>query len=365
MKIISYALTLICSSFILTSCIRENATPVKIPPIEGAVVAPPVGGATQPHQVWIDLSENTSKINLRNAWDLALYNGSDFRVILNSSMMMAVGKVEGASNIDAITPQMVESLKNKVQVANFEDNAMYVDAPSGNYLSQTTGIAPIKENDSENPVYLLNMGKNLYTGSTLPGSVYTAGTDRGWKKIRILRHQNGYKIQFANLQETTHQEFVIAKTNEAHFQFFQMETVSLKEIQPQKNKWDLCFTVFTNVIDNPAINAATSYIFPDMVLHNTLSSVGVYQIKVAAGQGETAYNQFKKENIDETKFIKNDQRTIGSSWRTTTGANGAEVFSDRFYVLKDPDGFYFKIRFLKMKNTEGYRGFPEFEYKPL
>ncbi len=75
--------------------------------------------------------------------------------------------------------------------------------------------------------------------------------------------------------------------------------------------------------------------------------------------------QVKLFLIKTCRFVYNDQRALGSHWRTTTGTNGAEVFSDRFYIIKDAEGFYFKLRMMKMSNEEGYRGYPEFEYQPL
>ncbi|MDO5616030.1 MAG: HmuY family protein [Cruoricaptor ignavus] len=345
----------------LVSCIREDDTPVKVPPIVGAIISPDVGGATEPNQVWINLSDGKQTTNKRDSWDLAFYSGEEFRVVLNSSIMMAVGEIENATDLNFVTPEMVNDLKTKVQVGNFTANEQYIDDPSGNYLKQKTGIAEIKLEDSENAVYLLNMGRKLYTGTVLPNGVFTGGEGRGWKKIKILRHTKGYKIQYADLEATSYQEIIVEKNSDYHFQFVNLETQSLVNVQPKKKDWDLCFTVFTNLIQNPAISAFTSYIFPDMVLNNRLSNVQIYQVKTT----EIAYEDFKKEHIKETLFIKDDQRAIGSNWRTTTGPNGAEVFTDRFFILKNADGFYFKIKFLRMKNEESYRGFPQFEYEPL
>ncbi|RYF54563.1 MAG: hypothetical protein EOO39_39185, partial [Cytophagaceae bacterium] len=36
-----------------------------------------------------------------------------------------------------------------------------------------------------------------------------------------------------------------------------------------------------------------------------------------------------------------------------------------FYVLKDLDGNYYKIRMLGFLNPSGMRGYPKFEYKLL
>jgi hypothetical protein len=81
------------SSLLLgTSCSSDdnnNATPVLQPSV-GAVLQPLVGGSTQPNQVFVDLStENTQQIN-RGSWDLGFYSGTEFRVVINGSVQMAV-----------------------------------------------------------------------------------------------------------------------------------------------------------------------------------------------------------------------------------------------------------------------------------
>lgn len=349
--------------FFQVSCIQEDDTPVVVPPITGAVVEPNVGGATQPNQVWIDLASNTIKVTPREIWDLGFYAGDEFRVSLNSSLMMAVGKVENVRTLNEVTSHSVSGLKSLVQVANFQNNSQYIDHPNGQLLTQASGIEPIKEIDEENPIYLLNMGYTIYQGNTVPGSVYTMGEPRGWKKIRILRRSNAYLLQFADLDDPTYQEFLITKDSNFNFQFFSFQTGSVVDVQPKKKNWDICFTVFTNLTSTGAFE--TSYVFSDFVINNTLANVAAYQVTTDIGQGEIEYNNFKLEDIDHSKFITNDQRVIGSNWRTTTGANGAEVYNNKFFVLKNSEGFYFKIRFLRMKNEQNYRGYPQFEYKAL
>lgn len=350
----------------LISCIGEDVTPVKVPPLEGAVLTlNEKADPTEAKQFWIDLSSGNVKSNHRELWDLGFYCGDEFRVMLNSSLVMSVGKVNSMTNIDAVTSQTVKDLKLVVQAANFADNSQYIDDPNGDILNQTTGIAPINADDNQNNVYLLNLGYKTYSGTMIPGTIYNVGEARGWKKIRILRQSSGYKIQYADLDETTHKEFVVTKDAEYNYKFFSFTTGTYADIQPKKKEWDLCFTVFTNLTLNPANDQYTSYIYPDIMLHNILGGVGVYEVTTAIGQGETEYNNFKKENIDVVKFNYNDQRAIGSNWRTTTGQNGAEVYANKFYILRDSDGFYYKIRFLRMKDDNNNRGYPQFEYKPL
>lgn len=360
---------LIGASFVFQSCINDNEDPVSVSKTEGAVVNPMVGGAAQPNQIWFDLGTETEIVTKRTDWDLAFYSGNEFKVILNSSIMMAAGKIPGATDINSVNESDVAALKNQVQVANFDpSNVDYIDDVKGDFPSGYTAIEGIKLNDSENAVYLVNMGKEIYTQSIAVGSVATGGDSRGWMKVQIVRSGNGYEIRYANLDETSHKKFIISKNPAYNYSFFSLKNNKEISVQPEKKKWDLCFTVFTNTI-----TGAGSYIYADFVTINNVGGAAAYEVKVDAPvSGVEAYNNFKASDIDPAKFIHNDQRAIGSNWRNPIGVNGLEVYGDRFYVVKDAEGYYFKLRFTRLtkattdqQGQAGERGFPQFEYKPL
>ncbi len=375
MKKILYYL-LIGASFIAQSCINDNEDPVSVAKIEGAIADPRVGGATQPNQVWIDLSETdpitkgpVQKLTIRTDWDLALYSGPEFKVVLNSSIMMAAAKIPNVTDFSQVTEATVSTLKNQVQVANFNPaNEVYIDDVKGDFPYGYTAIEEIKANDSENGVYLVNMGKEIYTGSVPVGSVATGGDSRGWKKVQIVRSGEGYKVKSADIDGSNYYEVTVNKNAAYNYNFISLKNKSEVSIQPERKKWDLCFTVFTNTI-----SGAGSYIYADFVTINNVGGTGAYEVIVPAGtSGVETYNNFKTSDINPSKFIYNDQRVIGSNWRNPVGTNGLEVYGDRFYILKDPNGYYFKLRFTRLTkaNTDDQgvkdeRGFPSFEYKPL
>lgn len=168
---------LIGSSFISQSCINDNDDAIMVAPSDGAVVNPNVGGATQPNQVWIDLGTNTEAVTTRTDWDFAFYTGNSFKVVLNSSIMMAAGKIPNATHIDLVTDASVAALKDEIQVANFNPaNETYIDDVKGNFPSGYTAIDEIKANDSENAVYLVNMGKKILQGTFLQDLLLQEGT---------------------------------------------------------------------------------------------------------------------------------------------------------------------------------------------
>ena len=93
------------------------------------------------------------------------------------------------------------------------------------------------------------------------------------------------------------------------------------------------------------------------MVNNAKAGVKAYRVNVANG---ITYDNFSESNIDESKF-DSDQRIIGDSWRQVTAPQS--LFTDRFYVIKDAENNYYKIKMLAFLNASGVRGYPKFEYK--
>ena len=143
----------------------------------------------------------------------------------------------------------------------------------------------------------------------------------------------------------------LQKKPDYNFTFFSLATQNVVNVEPQKNLWDLCFTVFTN-----EIQGSGSYGYSDFVLNNLKAGVKGYRVAVTSAVN---FGNFAMTNVVESNFI-DDQRVIGAEWRDVfTGS----AYTDRFYVIKDADGNYYKVRMLEFLNEGGVRGYPKFEYK--
>lgn len=319
-------------------------------PYLGGTFLPFLDGPNQPNQVFVDLSSNKEAFVRRDSWDLGFYSGDDFRVTINGSLYMAA-KSLSTNDINAVNSKTVASLQPQVAVGTFNpENADYIDNPDGDILK--TAIAEIDADDTKNPVYLVNLGVEVGTKEPNIGSVAIAGDVRGWKKIRVLRANNGYKLQYADLDATTFNEVTIPKDADFNFSFFSFNTNAIVNVEPQKNQWDLCFTVFTNVLAD-----AGSYGFSDYVIHNRKGGVTSYQIT----DSNITYENFSLSNVDDSLFQEN-QTIIGSNWRDVFTR---KVTVNTFFILKDANNNYYKIRFLDLINTKGERGYPRFEYTLL
>lgn len=321
----------------------------------GGSFSPSVGGPNEGNQVYVDLSSQTETVIRRDIWDLAFYSGEEFRVKLNGSLYMMAAELE-TTNIDEVTESDVTQLQPQMAFI-VEGSNEYVDDPSGNITG--TAIDEISLNPEENKVYLLKMGNEIGTSEPDgPGSVAVGGDERGWMKIRILQENGEYILQYANLEATTHQEVSIAKTSLHNFTFFSLVNEQTVEVEPTKENWDLVFTTFIEV-ESLGGEQMTAYGYSDYVATNVLAETKAYRVNTS----EISYTDFTLENLDEASF-EIDQRTIGSSWRNTIPPN-RYLFNDIFYVIEDPEGNLYKLRFTAMMNENGIRGYPEFEYSLL
>jgi hypothetical protein len=356
----SFIFLLSFGAFAFTACSDDDNNQAYVqPPLSNATLQPGTGGPAQPNSVYVDLSSAGMTAVPRTSWDLGFYSGSDFKVVLNSSLKMSAKQLE-TTNIDAVA-----TADDSMLIAQGQGNANQVDDPTGNMT--TTAIAAVSANDAENKVYLINLGNGSAAAAPAVGAESSAsGPHRGWRKVRILRNGNGYKVQYGDINSTTHQEVTINKNEMFSFSFFSLTTSNVVAAEPQKNSWDLVFTTFTNVI--PSGSSLVPYYYPDYILTNTKGGAQSYQ--VLTGDGFT-YDSFTLANVTTASF-NTDQRNIGSNWRSTSivGPGGFPVSqfvlkTDRFFVVKDTEGHIYKVRMTGGANQAGERGFPAFQYELL
>lgn len=302
------------------------------------------GGATYGNKVFIDLSANTQTPVQRTKWDLGFYGGADdFRVILNSSVGMMAKQID-KNDLSAVTAADTAGFSADV-IFNQNDpqtSALsYIDYPAGDLTK--TAIAAIAATADDNKVYIINRGKGI--GSPAP--------DRGWKKIRVIRNASGgYTLQHADIGATTFTTIDIAKDDAYFFKYISFENGAV-DIEPKKDKWDIAWTYFSNVTNFGT--GEIPYLFQDIILQNR----NVEAIKVMTTA--KTYEAFAEADI-ASLTLSNIQTTIGADWRSGGGPSSAPaVRSDRFYVIKDGDSNYYKLRFTAL-TKEGERGYPAFEY---
>ncbi len=301
------------------------------------------GGVTYPNKVFIDLSANRQSAVIRTAWDLGFYTGNeDFRVILNSSSAM-MAKQLNKNDLNAVSAADTIGFSSEVafsQAAPTTSSLAYIDYPNGD-LSRTA-IAAISATSSDSKVYIINRGTGV--GNPAPA--------RGWKKVRIIRNTSGgYTLQHADIAATSFSTIDIAKDDVSFFKYISFEN-GVTTVEPARKKWDITWTYFSNVTNFGA--GEVPYLFQDIILINR--NVQVAKVMVAT----KAFADFSEADIAGQTFLTT-QNAIAADWRSGGGPGvSPAVRADRYYIIKDGDNNYYKIRFTALTQN-GERGYPAFE----
>ena len=341
-----------------SSCSNDD-TPQVDPPADGAIISPNVGGSNQPNQVFIDLSTETQSSVGRDTWDLGFYSGSEFRVILNNGAGALARSID-KNDLNSVTVDDTVGFGAQLDIdaifgalfgpppAWLPEAASWTDHPSGDLTR--TAIAEVAANAGDNQVYIVNRGKN------------PDGSQRGWMKIRVIRDDAGYTLQYAAINATSFQEISITKDTDFDFAHVSFDN-GITSVAPEKTNWDFVFTVFTNLLPVD-VTTTIPYAFKDYVLVNG-GRVEVAKVDVTS---EVTYDDFTIGSIGSLNF-EASANAIGSGWRTVAQPGSGQetgVKTDIFYVIKDTAGNYYKLRFTRLVDpVSGERGNPQFQYDLL
>lgn len=350
------------------------------------------GGATIPNQVYFDFSSATQTTVQRDTWEIALYNGAENHVFLNSALAVSAVELIGVTDLLAITetsnlsepmelmglnamfqpePVTVNTVSELLeglpvsynQYGNLDEGISFTDNPEGTL--EDTAFSEISTTAEENYVYIVSLGNEIPIEEELeesiePGTINTSGDHRGFLKVRILSDGNSYTIQYADLAETeSYNEVTVSKDDAYNLTAFSLTNGETVSVEPTKEQWDINLSgVFAYYGDSGGLVAGLTY--SDYVVHNNLGGAGVYQV-IVEGDAPT-YANFSMDNVEEASFVFNNRSYIGTGWRQPYGG---PIYEDRYYVLKDIDGNYYKFMFTAYTSTEGERGHYQFTYERL
>lgn len=336
-----------------TACKKDKDPVIVVPPSTGSEVqfnglVGSEAGSSAGNSVYIDLSTNVMTAVQRTSWDLAFYSGNEFRVFLNNTTS-AGAKVLTATDLSAVGEADTIGLTLAVnQMTPSPADFAYFDNIDGSVTG--TVIPEISATDANNKVIIINRG----AGGT---------SARPWIKLRVLRNgSGGYTVQWAGIKATTFQTATVSKNSDYHVRLFSFDTgLTLTGGQPEKTKWDLVWG-YSQFQTN--FGSMVPYNFSDMIAVNVLSNVQVKE-KIYADEATAtaAYTAFNRDSVNKTEnAVVSGRWTIGSNWRSTQPATGAR--KDRFYIIKDAAGNYYKLRCKAMGvgTDGGTRGKPEFKY---
>ena len=294
------------------------------------------------NMVYVDFSKNVQTGVARKSWYLGFYCGEDFHVTLNQSLARAAST--GKTDFAAVSLKDAEAAP--------ELSAGMMDFPSDVTISDNatrdldkTIFGEIASDEAQSNVFLV---------------ATTDLKDRNsWFKVKVSRQENGYKVAYGRVNDTTPTVIVVKKESEKTFVGFSLETGAVVELPQQ---WDL---MWSNAIALNKMPNGREILGPasDVIATNSYNNVETAVVMV---EEVGKYADFTKEGLSKVKFQK-EANVIGTAWRTAPMPNATPgPKADRFYVIKDTEGNYYKLRFLHFCEEDGgERGCPELEFELL
>lgn len=354
MKRLNY--TIISLVFLLVACNKSKLEEVTILPSSGSalVLNGLVGGedgAAAGNSVFVDFSMDEQATLLRAGWDLGFYCGQLNRVIINNTTA-AMAVLTNKSNLEDVTSADAAGLTFEVEIANpSPETFLKLDAIDGD-LTKT--VIP-EINTTLSPVVIIGRG----VGGATPRRVLI--------KAQFKMNQDGsYLVRWADIDSNNFQSETIAKDDRYHFKYLSFDSGTLEKATPEKKDWDIMWG--NSVYQTPNGNQMAAYVFSDIVMLNYLSGVqAIEKVYSTTAEATAQFATYSAQDAQQEVFLSN-RWSIGANWRATPapGVQHAGVKKDRFYVVKDAEGYYYKLQFLSFSESDGgTRGAPKLEYERL
>ncbi|KAA6307113.1 hypothetical protein EZS27_041222, partial [termite gut metagenome] len=166
----------------------------------------------------------------------------------------------------------------------------------------------------------------------------------------------GYKVQYAKVSDLDIKTVNIPKTPGYNFTFFSLETGKTVPVEPGSRKWDI---IWGYNVSFTSIMGGRPYYMQDLILINNLDGVECAEVLTETVLYED-FNSASLASLPQVAF-SNKRNAIADKWRST----GTGVYTDRYYIIKDPNGNYYKLKFLRfgVANDGVERGRPEIAYQ--
>lgn len=323
----------------LFGCFEEES-PIA-PYDRGDVESNNVGmGVNYSQQLYFDLGTNAIVgNNVFSIWDLGFDCSEDsYHIILNTAKFAKIINV-GPAMFDEDIP--------------YDEALMGYDSPKG-YTDSTAIGKWWQENEdgtisSKKDMYIINLGtdENLQRNGT--------------RKLMIDDYDNEtktYTVSYSRLDGTEKQTVEVTKNSDVNFIYLSMLTNKVLNLEPPKLQWDIFFSKHTEMLEYDDD--------PKGYLEYSVTSVLLNQkyVEAAHFRSDRPFKDITVDVIDTLNFT-NHRNAIGHEWKYYDFEQGYVVFSDIIYIIKDTEGFYYKLHFIDFYNDEGEKGYPKFEFQKI
>lgn len=308
---------------LLAACMKEELPAPRAPRGEARSTQLCLGSGYA-NQLWFDLATGTVVAqNPRGAWDLAFESApAGWRVLLNGSRLMTVWPL-GAVDITQPHDTTGLSALRRVDAASLHPDSLAFGDWRG-----------------ADGVFIVDMGLSA-TGEFL-----------GLRKLRLLDvSATAYQLEHAAMDGSSLVAVTVPKDPQRAFTSWSF-AAGVQPIEPPIGAWDLCFTQYTHRFE----------VFSLDYLVNGVLSAGTTRVARVTGRdfaGITA--------ADTLEFpLRAERNVIGYDWKVYSFETSAySIAPGLAYIVRDAEGFLYKMRFVDFYGPQGQTGCPLFETVPL
>lgn len=316
----------------LAGCFEDDD---KVPPHESGDVetAEIEMTSTYKYQVYYDLGTGSAvSSNLKSDWDLGFSaSDSSAHIILNTGNYMWALKTGKQGLFAAID---TSGMKWK-----FDNSSLGI---------RGTAIGPWGSGDGVNmtgngEVMLIDRG------------IDEIGIPRGIMRVVFDKLENDtFYFRFATFNGSTEYQAKVARNVAGNHACFSFDNGGKQvSIEPPRDDWDLHFTQFTTIL---LTNDGEPY--PYLVTGTLLNP----NMVLAVMDSTVAFDSVTS-TMAENYILENTQDVIGYGWKVFDFDAGTYlVLPQNIYIIRDTEGFLYKLRFVSFINEFGERGYPGFEF---
>lgn len=332
-------LLILLSAIMLTSCFSEDevVTPQKPGDVETVVIE------MLPEytlQTWYSFEEGILSVNERNVWDLAMSTRpGDYTLWLNTSLFMYAAHT---GIYDFETPVQTQGREWIFDESTGREGGNAI----GRWWEESG-----KQYRANNEVILIDRG------------VDDDGISRGFLKIQpqIDPLTGEVTIRIAKPDGSDKREFAFPRDETRRFVTLSFDRgYSDPQIEPPADKWELLFTTYTTTLFTD-IGEPYPYLVNGVLLNDT--------VVMAAPDTTRPFAQIDRAYA-ETLWLKHERDAIGYDWKdvngdVTSGNITYTVDSEKVYIVRNRQGYLYKMRFIDFYNNQGKKGYPTFEFQRL
>ena len=335
-KLIIYIVLLLT----FVSCQKEDEALILPPPGDLTYVVADIG-TDYSKAVYIGLENNLQQSRNWKDWDIA-FEASEG----GAYVYLNTGKFMFACHTNASDFSSADSTGREWKM----DNDFLDDD------SNAVGAWWLNANSSD--VMVVDRGRVFYLGAL---------ASQRFKKFKIEEvNSTQYRITFCDYSSTVPTSFIINKNPDKsliHFSFD--DGGKIVDFEPAKNDWDFVLTRYTHIYYGEPVNSIYRFYLVNGGLNNKWNGVTGYRMVKDSTPDYIPFADITAAQAANLNF-SSDANTIGFEWKSIDINTGIySIVPDTYYLIKNKDGFVYKIRFIDFYDDNGNRGSASFEYQRL